>query len=84
MIIKSTTTAINQSISTCGQVKELLNNIEKSMVCEGLPDDFTVKSVEIDPNTDTTVPIPRAVIRHSIPRVPSPKQFEATYCLLSI
>jgi hypothetical protein len=77
MVIKYTTTAINQSISTCGQVKELLNNIEKSMVCEGLPDDFTVKSV-------TTVPIPRAVIRHSIPHVPSLKQFEATYCLLSI
>ena len=45
------------SISTCGQIKELLNAIEKSMICEGLPDDSTVKSVAIDPNTDTTVPI---------------------------
>ena len=37
-----------------------------------------MKSVAIDPNTDTTVPIPRTVIRHSIPHVPSPKQFKAT------
>ena len=66
------------SISTSGQIKELLNAIEKSMICEGLPDDSTVKSVAIDPNTDTTVPIPRTVIRHSIPHVPSPKQFKAT------
>ena len=66
------------SISTCGQIKELLNAIEKSMICKGLPDDSTVKSVAIDTNTNTTVPIPRTVIRHSIPHAPSPKQFKAT------
>ena len=49
------------------------------MICEGLPDDSIVKSVAIDPNTDTTVPIPRTVIRHSIPHAPSPKQFKATF-----
>ena len=38
------------SISTCAQIKELLNAIEKSMICKGLPDDSTVKSVAIDPN----------------------------------
>ena len=66
------------SISTCGQIKELFNAIEKSMICKGLPHDRTVKSVAIDPNTDTTVPIPRTVIRRSIPHAPSPKQFKAT------
>ena len=48
------------------------------MICKGLSEDSRVKSVAIDPNTDTTVPIPRTVIRHSIPHVPSPKQFKAT------
>ena len=66
------------SISTCGQIKELFNAIEKSMICKGLPRDSTVKYVAIDPNTDTTVPIPRTVIRRSIPHAPYPKQLKAT------
>ena len=37
-----------------------------------------MKSVAINPNTDITVPIPRTVIRHSIPHAPCPKQFKAT------
>ena len=65
-------------LNTCGQIKELLDTIEASMICKGLPEDSRVKSVAIDPNTDTTVPIPQTVIRHSIPHVPSPKQFKAT------
>ncbi len=66
-----------QQIGTC-ITWELLDTIEASMICKGLPEDSRVKSVAIDPNTDTTVPIPRTVIRHSIPHVPSPKQFKAT------
>ena len=66
------------SISTCGQIKELLTTIEKSMLCQGLPEDYVVKSVAVDPSADITSPIPRTVIRHSVPHLPSPQQFKAS------
>ena len=75
MIIKST---MNVSISTCGQIKELLNTIEKSMLCQGLPEDYVVKSVAVDPSADITLPIPRTIIRHSVPHLPSRQQFKAS------
>ena len=66
------------SISTCAQIKELLNAIEKSMICKGLPDDSTAKSVATDPNVQIQLYQFLEVIRHSIPHAPSPKQFKAT------
>ena len=60
------------------QVKNILSAIESSVVCEGLLEDDDLKSVAIDPNSVMDVPIPRTVIRHSIPHIPSPTQFKAT------
>ena len=70
--------AYKHCIKNGEQVKNSLLTIENSMICEGLIEDDDLKSVAIDPNSDMDEPIPRTVIRHSIPHIPSPTQFKAT------
>ena len=70
--------AYKHCIKNGEQVKNILSTIENSMICEGLLEDDDLKSVAIDPNSDMDVPIPRTVIRHSIPHILSPTQFKAT------
>ncbi|CAB4004957.1 Transposable element P transposase, partial [Paramuricea clavata] len=67
-----------RSIKSGEQFREVLSTIEKSKLCEGVPEDHQTKNAAIDPNTNITIAIPRTVIRHSVPKKPSPKQFEAT------
>jgi hypothetical protein len=67
-----------RSIKSGEQFREVLSTIEKSKLFEGVPEDHQTKNAAIDPNTDITIAIPRTVIRHSVPKKPSPKQFEAT------
>ena len=47
-------------------VKELLETVKDSAVCDGLPDDDDVKSVAVDP-TSQSVPS-GTVVRHSLPK----------------
>ncbi len=66
-------------------VKELLQTIEKSFLCNGLPDDDDVKSVVVDP-TSQSAPS-GTVVRHSLPKAISneeDKQFEVTVIYRSV
>ena len=47
-------------------IRELLNIIEESSLCQSLPDDTDVMSVVVDPTSKVTVP--GTVLRHSVPK----------------
>ena len=52
-------------------IRELLNIIEESSLCQGLPDDTDVMSV-VDPTSKVTVP--GTVLRHSVPKTLTSEQ----------
>ena len=60
-------------------IKELLTLVENANLCEGLPvADDDIKSVAVDPNTGITVHTPGTIVRHSVPKLLSETQFEAS------
>ena len=60
-------------------IKELLTLVEIANLCEGLPVVVNyIKSVAVDPNTDITVHIPGTIVRHSVPKLLSETQCEAS------
>ena len=63
---------------------ELLSTIETSKICEGVGEGIESRSAAIDPNADITAFGPRTVVCHSVPKLPSPKQFEPTVFFRSI
>lgn len=66
-------------------VKELLQTIKESLLCDGLPDDDDVKSVVVDP-TSKSAPS-GTVVRHSLPKAithEEEKQFEVTVVYRSV
>ena len=67
-----------RSIKSVEDMKELLSTIETNKICEGVGEDHESRSAAIDPNADITAFGPRTVVRHSVPKLPTPKQFEAT------
>ena len=73
-----------RSIKTVEDMQELLSTIETSKICEGVGEGIESRSAAIDPNADITAFGPRTVVRHSVPKLPSPKQFEATVFFRSI
>ena len=46
-------------------ISELLSSIEESSLCHGLPDDFDVMSVVVDPKSKITTP--GTILRYSLP-----------------
>ena len=73
-----------RSIKSVEDMQELLSTIETSNICEGVGEGIESRSAAIDPNADITAFGPRTVVRHSVPKLPSPKQFEATVFFRSI
>ena len=73
-----------RSIKSVEDMQELLSTIETSKICEGVGEGIESRSAAIDPNADITAFGSRTVVRHSIPKLPSPKQFEATVFFRSI
>ena len=67
-----------RSIKSVEDIRELLSTIETSKICEGVGEDCESRSAAIDPNADITAFGPRTVVRHSVPKMPTPKQFEST------
>ena len=67
-----------RSIRSVEDMKELLSTIETDKICESVGEDHESRSAAIDPNADITAFGPRTVVRHSVPKLPTPKQFEAT------
>ena len=64
---------------------DLLNKIEQSSLCQGLPtDDFDVMPVVVDPTSRVTMP--GTVLRHSIPKVLTSEQthMETTLAFRSV
>ena len=64
-----------------GDTKELLRLVENSCLCEGLRDDMDIRAVAIDPDhsvTGTALQTPGAIIRHSVPKLPSKSGFEVS------
>ena len=60
-------------------IKELLTLVENGNLCEGLPvADDDIKSVAVDPNTGITVHTPGTIVCHSVPKLLSETQFEAS------
>ena len=61
----------------CSRLSGTFVNNETSKICEGVGEDYESRSATIDPNADITSFGLRTVVR-SIPKKPTPKQFEAT------
>ena len=53
-------------------ISELLSGIEKSSLCQGLPADFDVMSVVVDPTSKVTTP--GTLLRHSLPKIITSEQ----------
>ena len=53
-------------------MSELLSRVEESSLCQGLPDDFDVMSVVVDPTSKVTTP--GTVLRHSLPKILTSEQ----------
>ena len=53
-------------------ISELLSSIEKSSLCQGLPADFDVMSVVVDPTSKVTTPA--TILRHSLPKIITSEQ----------
>ena len=73
-----------RSIKSVEDFQELFSTIKTSKICEGVGEDYESRSAAIDPNADITSFGPRTVVRHSIPKKPTPKQFEATVFFRSV
>ena len=73
-----------RSIKSVEDMQELLSTIETSKICDGVGEGIESRSAAIDPDADITAFGPRTVVRHSVPKLPSPKQFEATVFFRSI
>jgi hypothetical protein len=67
-----------RSLKSAEDLQELLSTIETSKICKGVDEDRESRSAAIDPNADITAFGPQTLVRHSVPKIPTPKQFEAT------
>ena len=73
-----------RSIKSVEDIQELLSTIETSKICEGVGEGIESRYAAIDPNADITAFGLRTVVRQSVPKLASPKQFEATVFFRSI